>query len=78
MTCKRAAEIFEAEIARRLGRPSRPISRRYKQMQRIAKRLREHPDEERFDDKFADLLRDLDSLQLLMMEIAMNDWWGWP
>jgi hypothetical protein len=72
-----AAEIFEAELARRLQNCHRPVAVRYRQMQRIAKRLREHADEERFDDDVAPLLPDLDSIQLLFTEVVMNEWWGW-
>lgn len=78
MTCTQAAEIFERVVAERKKKRGVPAMR-YRQMERIAGRLREHGDEDRFADDVGDMLRDLDSLQLMSMEVAMNTWWDeWP
>lgn len=49
---------------------------RYKQMERIAARLRLHPADERFADDTRDMLYDLDSLQLLQTEWCVMHWYG--
>ena len=79
MTCAEVARIFEAEVERRIARRSRGrVPMRHVQMKRIAHRLHQHGGEVRFAEDLRDALAGLSSLDLLFLEVAMNDWWGWP
>lgn len=79
MTCNEVAAVFEDCVRRCHKRRSdrEPVAMRYRQMKRIAIRLRIHGDEDRFSLS-EDAIRALNGLQLLAIEIAINEWWGWP
>lgn len=78
MTCAEAAAEFETAVAIRKAKSHAPVALRYRQMERLAVRLREHADEDRFTNDLRGTLGACHALQLLMLEVAFNSWWGWP